>query len=1049
MYTDAFERKLGPIYGAIETQNYKATISSFGITIYSYLLIDVNKGNNNGLKLTEAALRKYSKSQLLRALKAFCSAKLQKQQIAESILSEIVREGPEDDRVLHTLTFVYKALGMKENMLEAYQAAANKKPNDVDIRIGLFGCYVRYMSYINQQQEAFKLVKLDPEHADMYTWWSSCEAMRASMDMGDSVAQRLLKLAESMIEQRRRKDTSEKLTYEQLMMLFDILCGLEKMNEAVEMAQVYNDICKDDLPEMERNILIGAMLVRSGGIGEAAGYFKTAAIRNPEDWLSLHWYIICKLPESILEDLDKMEGFVYPLRRIDGGIAELWDTLKLPGLWRNYAERIGTSLEARVQEVDCTLLQMKDLYAENKHLERSISLASLELARRKMILKHEQYAELYMLEIQKHLPILSQYSSFSYDMREICRIFGREEKQKVIQLGASICRETWESLSDQETTLRTQQQVYMQKINAEMLTYECGFEENKPLEDLVSSACNFMSLYFSHQDLFKDLDPKERGLGEELLVLAIIPLIKAMKLWKTKELGRVRPFYFLFFGLLSIEAAQVQRKVSAPLRLASSALYGLLGADSLASKQFASLDIKGVLHDSLTGHWILPMLMAACCDKKLYHQWFSGLSNLHTVQEMEAREALYTAYEQCTYTKIPEFVDFIHCLRDSAARALHLAEADLLEITEQCVQQKLSADLRLTANPVLKSDLKHNCDLTVRPLWYPPCPFGPDKEVLWWWCTDQEDVLTSDGFSGVWWSRQISPDILPIEAKLWQQRTSRAIRCRQLMAHIVKDLMDSDIKCPDFSFINTWLSMKEIPGISVESKVMLNETNYGGSRVEFMSLLRQCDDNSLVLVEKVSVGLVIASFEVQCCGLGNSTVDYCRSCIVSFKEILSVACKRCIQLMMLASDKESDDKCLPFPGNEGLALAARFAKEDFVWIVSLIKHWMRCSRKGGPWEALANVRSDIQDVAVQLCNDLQTILDCIGLMIPDDTHGTASSVLSTMESEFPDLCQWGREPKFDAVTCLQKMMDSQSETLNRISKSFQSIIKPLEVYKIE
>jgi len=153
--------------------------------------------------------------------------------------------------------------------------------------------------------------------------------------------------------------------------------------------------------------------------------------------------------------------------------------------------------------------------------------------------------------------------------------------------------------------------------------------------------------------------------------------------------------------------------------------------------------------------------------------------------------------------------------------------------------------------------------------------------------------------------------------------------------------------------------------------------------------------------------------------------------------------------MMLASDKESDDKCLPFPGNEGLALAARFAKEDFVWIVSLIKHWMRCSRKGGPWEALANVRSDIQDVAVQLCNDLQTILDCIGLKIPDDTHGTASSVLSTMESEFPDLCQWGREPKFDAVTCLQKMMDSQSETLNRISKSFQSIIKPLEVYKIE
>ena len=95
---------------------------------------------------------------------------------------------------------------------------------------------------------------------------------------------------------------------------------------------------------------------------------------------------------------------------------------------------------------------------------------------------------------------------------------------------------------------------------------------------------------------------------------------------------------------------------------------------------------------------MLPMLMAACCEKKQYHQWFSGLSNLHTVQEMEAREALYTAYEQSTYTKIPEFVDFIHLLRDSAAHALHLAEADLLELTEQCVQQKVGSNVQLTAN---------------------------------------------------------------------------------------------------------------------------------------------------------------------------------------------------------------------------------------------------------------------------------------------------------------------------------------------------------------
>ncbi len=115
-----------------------------------------------------------------------------------------------------------------------------------------------------------------------------------------------------------------------------------------------------------------------------------------------------------------------------------------------------------------------------------------------------------------------------------------------------------------------------------------------------------------------------------------------------------------------LEAAQQRRKVSAPLRLAATALYSLLGAPSLgkwlgawaepggerlmqaatvarhipctphelcpstaccllaltllcsavlcpaaASAQFAALDIKSILHDSLTGHWLLPLAAAA------------------------------------------------------------------------------------------------------------------------------------------------------------------------------------------------------------------------------------------------------------------------------------------------------------------------------------------------------------------------------------------------------------------------------------------------------
>lgn len=105
-------------------------------------------------------------------------------------------------------------------------------------------------------------------------------------------------------------------------------------------------------------------------------------------------------------------------------------------------------------------------------------------------------------------------------------------------------------------------------------------------------------------------------------------------------------------AVLVLEAAQQRRKVSAPLRLAATALYSLLGAPKLgecvagaaatrrwppgwvrlgqvshpllrcprrlmspsslprcaAAAQFAALDIKSILHDSMTGHWMLPLL---------------------------------------------------------------------------------------------------------------------------------------------------------------------------------------------------------------------------------------------------------------------------------------------------------------------------------------------------------------------------------------------------------------------------------------------------------
>eukprot|EP00889_Picochlorum_renovo_P004096 jgi/Picre1/31126/NNA_006480.t1 len=307
MYPEALERKLGPIYGAIETQNYKS-----------------------GAKLAEALLRKYPKSQLVLTLKAYCAAKLNKREVAEAVLKSVVEEGPQDDRVLHTMMFVYRALDQKDGILDAYVAAVEKRPNDPGIRVGLFGCYVRNLDYIHQQQESFKLAKLDAPNADSY---------------------RLLTLAYSMIEQRRSKSNGGKLSFEKFLILCDVLCGLGKHAEALDLAQAFDSVCEDKIPDSEKSMLIGTMYLRLGEFSAASRVFGDAALEDPQNWLCWHLLIASTFPELALDELERYNGFYFPLYRIDGGIAEVWDSLHMLKLWQGVAADMDAPFDDRMSHV--------------------------------------------------------------------------------------------------------------------------------------------------------------------------------------------------------------------------------------------------------------------------------------------------------------------------------------------------------------------------------------------------------------------------------------------------------------------------------------------------------------------------------------------------------------------------------------------------------------------------------------------------------------------------------------------------------------------------
>lgn len=66
-------------------------------------------------------------------------------------------------------------------------------------------------------------------------------------------------------------------------------------------------------------------------------------------------------------------------------------------------------------------------------------------------------------------------------------------------------------------------------------------------------------------------------------------------------------------ALLVLEAAQVRRKVSAPLRLASAALYSMLGAPAAATRHFSALGEQPQADIWVCLHLHVHRLSHSCC----------------------------------------------------------------------------------------------------------------------------------------------------------------------------------------------------------------------------------------------------------------------------------------------------------------------------------------------------------------------------------------------------------------------------------------------------
>lgn len=1012
MYAN-LERALGPVYEAIDNREFKKCS-----------------------KLVEAVLRRYPRSHLVRALKAYVASQLGKVALAVQLLREVNAEGAEDDRVLHTMSFVYAAIGDSGGMLEAYTSAVEKRPSNAGIRVGLFGQYVRRLAYISQQQEALKLAKLDPANADRYVWWSICSLMMqfissnsfswdcdggeagSARDGNSSVCTKLVQLAYSMAA--RQEKLSGTLSYEKFFVMNELLCGLGRHDEAAERGVRFDTLCADSIPSSEKAAFVGSLHVRAGAFGVASGIYLDSVRADPHDWVAWHMYLATMLPELVEEPAGLPLG-----GRIDGGIVEAWDARHLRETWTGACAAGGVEgdVAARLEFVAGVLDGMAAQLPKDQRTMRALALAGLEVAKYEFLharLAHGGGQEGLCEAVLIAVPRLAVYSSFGADLRGYLAYLDAAQKDRVAVEGLEACRKAASDLragADRSPSLESK--AFVCVINGFMLQVETGAA--------LPPASELIELYFDNVHLVKDYDPKDRGLGEELLVIAVSSLLEEslraghrgeQESDRGDHTDKISIVSALLLGLVFIDAAQQARHVSAPLRLAASAIYGLLGADSLAAVEFEALDIKGVLHDSLTGHWLIPMLAAACPSKESYQKWFNGIDKLHTVQAQEARDALFTVYEEGTYSKVPEFVDFIKCLDNSSTLYVYRSEAAMTACRKACLSGAAIEPID-TKNIPQVDEIVHNDDLTLRPAWYPPSLDGPLFEVHGWWeqlyAGNQRPSTPEGGLSAAWWLRQYAPTVSPSGQRAeWERNLNRQLALRLefpgILASVCSGRQADAPEKVQADSISSW-TRSALEAVGIASPAVTDDP--GRLAQQLVEAMSPGTDTSDIASVSLLRGLtMLVGYQLAFCDDDEEQVPDALEGLA--KGVLGVGA-RCAEAL----------RRKPFAG---VPFLARIASEEYLWISHVIGVYANADEDRIPR------KTSLAAVAKAVADSADSLSDAFGTLDP-----FAESIEVIKSSNHPLSDCMRRIQGYDVDRCLSNVTSTVANTHARIQDSLSAL----------
>lgn len=206
-----FERQLKRIYDCLNIGSNKKAVQ------------DVDRLPKNLKDLT-----------VFKSLKALALIRMGKRRQAFEILDEINPSQDLDEVTLQTMTSCYKESVDIGKIVDLYEAAASRKPDDPEIMAHLFMAYVRVFNFKRQKEIALQMYKNFAKKKRLYSFWAIMSLVMQSQDCQSDDQDKPVpdkKVCLSLAEKMCEKMIDEERTHEEIELYLMILRKQQKHEE--------------------------------------------------------------------------------------------------------------------------------------------------------------------------------------------------------------------------------------------------------------------------------------------------------------------------------------------------------------------------------------------------------------------------------------------------------------------------------------------------------------------------------------------------------------------------------------------------------------------------------------------------------------------------------------------------------------------------------------------------------------------------------------------------------------------------------------------------